>query len=128
MVEHSLVSVLRQHEALMIAIRRQIHRNPEVGFEEHETAALVAEKLRGFGLEVTEAFAKTGVIGTLKGRYPGCRAIGLRADMDALYIQEAPGRDHCSTVPGKMHACGHDGHIAMLLLAICPSSRTLLAR
>jgi amidohydrolase len=115
MNEHPLVTALKRHEAEMIAIRHQIHRNPEVGFEEIKTAALVAEKLREFGLQVTEGVAKTGVIGTLKGKLPGQRAIGLRADLDALYIQETPGRDYGSTVPGKMHACGHDGHTAMLL-------------
>ncbi|KWV48949.1 amidohydrolase [Bradyrhizobium macuxiense] len=115
MTEHPLVTALRAHEAEMIDIRHQIHRNPEVGFEETRTAALVAEKLRAFGLEVTEGIAKTGVVATLKGRQPGQRAIGLRADLDALHIQEVPGRAYGSTVPGKMHACGHDGHTAMLL-------------
>jgi len=115
MTEHPLVAALEKHEAEMIAIRHQIHRNPEVGFEETQTAALVARKLREFGLEVTEGIAETGVVGTLKGRLPGQRAIGLRADMDALFIQEVPGRDYGSAVPGKMHACGHDGHTAMLL-------------
>ena len=115
MNEHPLVTALKAHEPEMIDIRHQIHRNPEVGFEETQTAALVAKKLREFGLEVTEKIAKTGVVGTLKGRRPGQRAIGLRADLDALHIQEVPGRDYGSTVPGKMHACGHDGHTAMLL-------------
>jgi hippurate hydrolase len=115
MSEHPLVAALKTHEAEMIDIRHQIHRNPEVGFEETRTAALVARKLREFGLEVTEGIAKTGVVGTLKGKQPGQRAIGLRADLDALHIQEVPGRDYGSTVPGKMHACGHDGHTAMLL-------------
>ena len=115
MTEHPLVTALKRHEAEMISIRHQIHRNPEVGFEETQTAALVAEKLREFGLDVTEGIAKTGIVGTLKGKLPGQRAIGLRADLDALYIQEVPGRDYGSTVTGKMHACGHDGHTAMLL-------------
>ena len=115
MNKHPLVDALKTHEAEMIAIRHQIHRNPEVGFEETQTAALVAKKLREFGIEVTEGIAKTGVVGTLKGKQPGQRAIGLRADLDALHIQEVPGRNYGSTVPGKMHACGHDGHTAMLL-------------
>ena len=115
MNKHPLVDALKTHEAEMIAIRHQIHRNPEVGFEETQTAALVANKLREFGLEVTEGIAKTGVVATLKGKQPGQRAIGLRADLDALHIQEVPGRNYGSTVPGKMHACGHDGHTAMLL-------------
>jgi hippurate hydrolase len=115
MNKHPLVDALKAHEAEMIDIRHQIHRNPEVGFEETQTAALVAKKLREFGLEVTEGIAKTGVVATLKGKQPGQRAIGLRADLDALHIQEVPGRNYGSTVPGKMHACGHDGHTAMLL-------------
>lgn len=115
MNKHPLVDALKAHEAEMIEIRHQIHRNPEVGFEETQTAALVAKKLREFGLEVTEGIAKTGVVATLKGKQPGQRAIGLRADLDALHIQEVPGRNYGSTVPGKMHACGHDGHTAMLL-------------
>ncbi|MES1149364.1 MAG: amidohydrolase, partial [Bradyrhizobium guangdongense] len=115
MNKHPLVDALRAHEPEMIAIRHEIHRNPEVGFEETQTAALVAKKLREFGIEVTEGIAKTGVVGTLKGKQPGQRAIGLRADLDALHIQEVPGRNYGSTVPGKMHACGHDGHTAMLL-------------
>jgi hippurate hydrolase len=115
MNKHPLVDALRAHEQEMIAIRHEIHRNPEVGFEETQTAALVAKKLREFGIEVTEGIAKTGVVGTLKGKQPGQRAIGLRADLDALHIQEVPGRNYGSTVPGKMHACGHDGHTAMLL-------------
>lgn len=115
MNKHPLVDALKAHEAEMIEIRHQIHRNPEVGFEETQTAALVAKKLREFGLDVTEGIAKTGVVATLKGKQPGQRAIGLRADLDALHIQEVPGRNYGSTVPGKMHACGHDGHTAMLL-------------
>ena len=115
MAPHDLIADLKAYEPELIAIRQDIHRHPEVGFEERRTAALVADRLRQWGLEVTEGIAKTGVVATLKGRQPGQRAIGLRADLDALYIQEVPGRAHGSTVPGKMHACGHDGHTAMLL-------------
>jgi amidohydrolase len=110
-----LIDDLKAHEAELIAIRRDIHRHPETGFEEHRTAALVAERLRAWGIDVAEGVAKTGVVGTLKGRLPGQRAIGLRADLDALNINETAGRDHGSQVAGKMHACGHDGHTAMLL-------------
>ncbi len=115
MSKHDLLAGLKPYEPELIAIRQDIHRHPEVGFEETRTAALVAERLRGWGLEVTEGIAKTGVVATLKGRQPGKRGIGLRADLDALHIQEVPNRPHGSTVPGKMHACGHDGHTAMLL-------------
>ncbi len=97
----------------MTAWRRDIHAHPETAYEETRTAALVADKLASFGLEVHTGLAKTGVVGVLKnGDGP---AIGLRADMDALFIDEKTGLDYASTHPGKMHACGHDGHTAMLL-------------
>ena len=115
MTQDTLIDSIKQYETELIAIRHDIHRHPEVGFEETRTAALVADRLRQWGLEVTEGIAGTGVVATLKGRLPGQRAIGLRADLDALHIQEVAGRDHGSLVPGKMHACGHDGHTAMLL-------------
>jgi len=94
--------------------RHKIHAHPETAFEEVKTSALVAEQLASFGLEVHRGLAGTGVVGTLKAG-KGNRAIGLRADMDALHIQEANQFAHRSTVPGKMHACGHDGHTSMLL-------------
>jgi hippurate hydrolase len=106
---------LKAYEPELIAIRRDLHRHPETAFEEARTAKLVADLLRGWGLEVTEGVAKTGVVGVLKGARPGNGAIALRADMDALDILEVEGRPHGSTIPGKMHACGHDGHTAMLL-------------
>jgi amidohydrolase len=106
---------LKRYEPELIAIRHDIHSNPEVGFEEVRTAKLVADTLRGWGVEVSEGIAKTGVVGTVKGKRPGQRAIGLRADLDALYIRESTGLDYASRVPGKMHACGHDGHTTMLL-------------
>ena len=94
--------------------RRDIHAHPEIAFEEHRTAKLVADKLAEFGIEVETGIAGTGVVGTLtRGR--GNRAIGLRADLDALPIQETNDFAHKSTQPGKMHACGHDGHTTMLL-------------
>ncbi|MHA1564487.1 MAG: M20 aminoacylase family protein [Alphaproteobacteria bacterium] len=98
----------------MTAWRRDIHANPETAFEETRTAAIVAEKLRQFGLEVHQGLAETGVVGRLKCG-TGNRAIGLRADMDALDILERNGFDHRSRNDGKMHACGHDGHTTMLL-------------
>lgn len=108
----------------LIEIRHDIHANPEVGLEEFRTAGIVAEKLKGWGIEVTENIARTGVVGTLKGNRPGHRSIGLRADMDALHIEEKTGLAYSSTVRGKMHACGHDGHTTMLLGA----ARELAAR
>ena len=100
--------------ARMTAWRHDLHRHPEFGFEEIRTAGFVARILRGLGLEVTEGIGGTGVVGTLR-RGPSNRAIALRADMDALRITEATGADHASHAPGLMHACGHDGHTAMLL-------------
>lgn len=97
----------------MTTWRRHLHAHPETAFEEHDTAAFVAAKLAEFGLHVHRGLARTGVVGTLEcGEGP---AIGLRADMDALGFQEGNDFAHRSTRPGKMHACGHDGHTAMLL-------------
>mgnify|MGYP001820366912 FL=1 len=94
--------------------RHRIHRWPELGFEETRTAAMVVELLRSWNIETHSAVGGTGVVGVLK-RGVGQRMIGLRADMDALAITERNTFDHCSQVPGTMHACGHDGHTAMLL-------------
>ena len=99
----------------VIEWRHHIHANPELGFSEHETARFVAEKLNAFGLdEVHEGIGGTGVVGVLKGR-PGTRAIGLRAELDALPVLEKTGLPYASKKDGVMHACGHDGHTAMLL-------------
>ncbi|MDE3123058.1 MAG: amidohydrolase [Paracoccaceae bacterium] len=99
------------------AWRRDIHENPELMFDTHRTSGLVAEKLRAFGCdEVVEGIGRTGVVGVIRGKTDSAgRVVGLRADMDALPIKEATGLDYASKVPGKMHACGHDGHTAMLL-------------
>jgi hippurate hydrolase len=98
----------------MTAWRRDIHAHPELGFQETRTADLVAKKLAAFGMEVHRGLGRTGVVGTLKAG-TGKRTLGLRADMDALPIQEANTFGHRSTHPGVMHACGHDGHTTMLL-------------
>ena len=95
--------------------RRHIHAHPETAFEEFETASFVAKKLKEFGIDIDRGLARTGVVGTLKGNHGDGPAIGLRADMDALDIKETSTHDHASTKPGKMHACGHDGHTTMLL-------------
>ncbi len=99
------------------AIRRDIHAHPELGFEVHRTAKLVADRLRSWSIETTEGVGRTGVVGTIRGKLPGQRAVGLRADMDALPIAEQTGLTYASTSPATMHACGHDGHTAMLLAA-----------
>ncbi len=98
------------------AWRRDFHAHPEVLFDVHRTAGIVAEKLREFGCdEVVTGVGRTGVVGIIKGRGPGTRTIGLRADMDALPMTEKTALPYASTTPGKMHACGHDGHTSMLL-------------
>ena len=98
------------------AWRRDLHAHPELLYDVHRTAASVAEKLRSFGCdEVVTGIGRTGVVGVIRGGKGGERVIGLRADMDALPIEEANDVPYKSTVPGKMHACGHDGHTAMLL-------------
>ncbi|UWR46140.1 M20 aminoacylase family protein [Phaeobacter inhibens] len=103
--------------AEITAWRRDIHQNPEILYETHRTSALVAEKLRTFGCdEVVTGIGRTGVVGVIKGRSDTQnRAIGLRADMDALPMAEDTGLPHASQIEGAMHACGHDGHTAMLL-------------
>jgi hippurate hydrolase len=98
--------------------RRDFHAHPEIGFEEHRTSEIVAGKLAEWGIEVHRGLGGTGVVGVIRGRKSaggGNRAIGLRADMDALPMQEANGFAHRSQNPGRMHACGHDGHTTMLL-------------
>ena len=99
------------------AWRRDLHENPEILFETHRTSATVAEKLRSFGCdEVVEGIGRTGVVGVIKGNETGSgKVIGLRADMDALPIHEQTGLEYASKTDGAMHACGHDGHTAMLL-------------
>ena len=101
----------------IVAWRHDLHRHPEILYEVHRTAAVVAEKLRDFGCdEVVTGLGRTGVVGVIRGRRTASgRTIGLRADMDALPIREVTGKAYASTVDGAMHACGHDGHTAMLL-------------
>jgi hippurate hydrolase len=111
-----LLDAMRERSAEFIGLRRDIHRQPELAFDEHRTAALVADKLATWGYTVERGLGGTGVVGTLvRGR--GSRRLGLRADMDALPIAEASGVAWASQRPGVMHACGHDGHTAMLLAA-----------
>ena len=110
-----IINRIAESHAEMTQWRHQIHAHPETAFEEHKTAELVAGLLESFGVSVDRGIARTGVIGTLKGSLPGDRAIALRADMDALRIEEQNDVPHASRHRGRMHACGHDGHTAMLL-------------
>ncbi|MDP2824145.1 MAG: M20 aminoacylase family protein [Sulfuritalea sp.] len=116
----SLISTLYP---TLAGIRRDLHSHPELGYEEHRTSDLVANYLEGLGLTVTRGLGKTGVVATLHVG-SGSRAIGLRADMDALPVEELNSFDHRSRHPGKMHACGHDGHTTLLLGAANILSKT----
>jgi len=96
--------------------RHDLHMHPELQYDVHRTAASVAERLKGFGCdEIATGIGRTGVVGVIRGRKQGGKVVGLRADMDALPIEEQTGLPYASKTPGKMHACGHDGHTAMLL-------------
>ena len=111
-----LLEALSEKAEVFIGLRRDIHRHPELAFDEHRTSALVAEKLQSWGYAVERGLGGTGLVGQLV-RGDGQRRLGLRADMDALPIHEATGLLHASCHAGVMHACGHDGHTAMLLAA-----------
>src|SRR5208282_1635825 len=111
-----IVNRVADLHAEITAWRRDIHAHPELLYDVHRTAASVADKLKSFGCdEVATGLGRTGVVGVIRGRKAGPKVVGLRADMDALPIEEATDLPYRSTVPGKMHACGHDGHTAMLL-------------
>ncbi|MBV8736960.1 MAG: amidohydrolase [Alphaproteobacteria bacterium] len=110
-----IINRIADFHAEMTEWRHRLHANPETAFEEHKTSEFVAERLTSFGISVERGIAGTGVVGTLRGSVPGPCAIALRADMDALPIAEQNGFAHASQHQGRMHACGHDGHTAMLL-------------
>ena len=114
-----IIEAIAAQAPQLAALRRDIHAHPELCFEELRTADLVAAKLSEWGIEHHRGLGKTGVVGVIHGRDGGAcgRALGLRADMDALPMQERNTFAHASRFPGKMHACGHDGHVAMLLAA-----------
>jgi len=113
---HTLLDALRAQADEFTALRRDIHRHPELGFQEFRTSDLVAERLAQWGYAVERGFGGTGLVAQLR-RGSGSKRLGLRADMDALPIVEATGLPHASCHAGVMHACGHDGHTAMLLAA-----------
>ncbi len=99
----------------LTAIRRDLHAHPEIGFEEHRTSGIVAEKLQQWGIEVHRGLGGTGVVGILKGKGNGTKRVGLRADMDALPMEENTNVKWRSTIPDRFHGCGHDGHTTILL-------------
>jgi hippurate hydrolase len=112
-----VMAALRSQQDEMVAIRHDLHMHPETCYEEHRTSQVVADKLTEWGIAFERGIAGTGLVASIKGNKPGNRAIGLRADMDALNIVETSTFAHKSTIPGKMHGCGHDGHTTMLLNA-----------
>lgn len=104
----------KQNLGKIVEIRRELHQNPEIGFHEFKTAALIKKELDKLGISYKREIAKTGVVGLIEGKYPG-KTVLLRADMDALPIHEETDCEYKSKIPGMMHACGHDGHVAGLL-------------
>src|SRR5579862_461407 len=108
----------------LTAIRRDLHANPELGFEEHRTVAVVTRELAALGVEFHSGIGKTGVVAVIRGQAEGGRSIALRADMDALPMHEENTFAHVSRFKGRMHGCGHDGHTTMLLGAARYLSRT----
>ena len=117
MIDKAMLERAKALKGEMVRLRRTIHQNPELGFDVYETAGLVAQTLADLGIEAQMGVGKTGVVAHL-GR-GGAPAIGIRADMDALPILEQTGVEYASKIPGKMHACGHDAHTAMLLGRLC---------
>ena len=109
------VERIRTYHTDLTAFRRDLHAHPELAFEEARTSQRVADQLTGWDIEVHRGMAKTGVVGVIRGRKAGAKAIGLRADMDCLPMHETAPRPHKSQHEGRMHACGHDGHTTMLL-------------
>lgn len=114
-LKDKIKSLSKQYHQEIIDIRRQVHQNPELAFEEYKTAELVSKKLTEYGVDHQRGIAKTGVVGLIKGKNPDSYVVGLRADMDALPILEANTHNFVSKNKGKMHACGHDAHTASLL-------------
>lgn len=110
-----ILGKLQSYLPELVAIRRDLHAHPELGMDEHRTAQLIANKLQQWGIEFVERIGGTGVVASIPGCRPGHRSIGLRSDMDALAITEQTGLCYASNYPGRMHACGHDGHMTMLL-------------
>jgi hippurate hydrolase len=111
----AIVNRIAEFQSDMTAWRHHIHAHPETAFEEHATSDFVAKTLESFGIPIHRGLAGTGVVGTIRGNRGDGRAIGLRADMDALHVEEKNSFAHRSQNPGRMHACGHDGHTTMLL-------------
>lgn len=114
MAHDDLKAAIAERTPELVRLRRQFHERPEIAYEEHETAHAIAERLRQLGLDVAEGVGGTGVVALLRGTRDG-KTLLVRADIDALPVQEANDVEYCSRIAGKMHACGHDGHIAIAL-------------
>ena len=112
----NVLQALQTRADPFVAMRHDLHRHPELGLQEFRTSQLLAEQLQSWGYSVTRGLATTGLVAQLR-RGGGCKRLGLRADMDALPIHEVNAFEHCSVNAGVMHACGHDGHTAMLMAA-----------
>ena len=110
-----LIPEILESAEFIKAIRRDIHAHPELAFEEKRTSDIVAKQLESWGIKIHRGLGQTGIVGIIEGTQGKGKSIGLRADMDALPLQERNEFSHHSTYLGKMHACGHDGHVAMLL-------------
>lgn len=110
-----IIDLIATYVPELVDIRHDLHRHPEIGFEEVRTSGIVAEKLASWGIEVHRGYGKTGLVGVLHGKHAGNRVIGLRADMDALPMPEETGLPYASVYPGKFHGCGHDVHTTILL-------------
>ena len=118
----SVVTEVAELKEDLIATRRDLHRHPETAFQERRTADLVADRLASFGYSVQRGIAETGVVGLLEGDIAGGPTVMIRADIDALPIQEVDGRAYSSLIPGAMHACGHDGPVSYTHLTL-PTNR-----
>jgi len=115
MIKEKIKSLAKQYQTETVAFRRHLHKNPELSFKEFNTQKFVEEKLQSFGITNVKRMANTGVVAHVEGKNPSKKTIALRADMDALPIQETNKTDYVSSVPGVMHACGHDVHTSSLL-------------
>ncbi len=115
MIKEKIKKLAVQYQPEIVSCRRHLHRHPELSFQEYETQKFIEEKLRDFGIQDLKRMAETGVVAQIKGKNPSLKTIALRADMDALPIQETNRKEYISVVPGVMHACGHDVHTSSLL-------------
>ncbi|MDG1413525.1 MAG: amidohydrolase, partial [Alphaproteobacteria bacterium] len=111
----NLIKSIVDNQDDLMSWRQHLHQNPEIAYEEKDTSDFVAAKLESFGIEVHRGFGGTGLVGVIQGNQPGDKAVGLRADMDALPMPEQTNLPYASQRDGRMHACGHDGHTTMLL-------------